>query len=265
MGAMTKTLLVPVDGSRVSERALPVATGLARRVGADVVLMTTAWSGLEGSDERYLASLAKKDGDVVVATAVVPSLEAAAAIEHEAGERADTTICMASHGRGGFRWAMLGSVAEEVVRKASAPLLLVGRHAEPVADDAAAIVVAWDGTQRSLSIVPAACDWAEMLGTAIHFVRVVHPLDVEPKDHTDDALAAAVEVARARGLKVERTRERDAYFSGRLADVAGERNAAMIAMTTHARTGIERVAIGSVTMGSVGAAPCPVLVGHRSP
>jgi nucleotide-binding universal stress UspA family protein len=259
MSGMTKTLLVPLDGSRRSERAVPVATALARRIGADVALLTTRWSGLEGSDERYLASLAKRDGDVVVRTDVVPGL-APAAIASIASDLPDVTICMASHGRGGFRWALLGSVAEQVVRDAGAPVLLVGRHTEPIADDATEVVVAWDGAPASLAIVPAACKWAVALGTKIHFVRVVHPLDVEPRDRHDDALEAAVVAARAYGLPVERSQERDAYFSGRLADVAVERRAAMIAMTTHARTGIERVGIGSVTMGVVGGAPCPVLV-----
>ena len=255
-----KTLLVPVDGSQFAERALPVATNLASRLGADVQIVTTAWEGREEVAERYLASLVALFGHDAVATQVVSGDNAAGAILHAASGVADATVCMATHGRGGFRWAVLGSVAEAVVRESTTPVVLVGRHARPAPLDAAEIVVCWDGGPASLSVVRPACAWAQALGVGVHFVRVAHPLDLDPRDHHDDALAQAVEIVRDHGIAVGRALLNDAHFAGGIADFATTHNSAMIAMATHARTGIERVGLGSVTMGVVGCAPCPVLV-----
>jgi nucleotide-binding universal stress UspA family protein len=260
---MTKTLLVPVDGSHFAERALPVATNLASRIGADVEVVTTPWEGRQQKAEQYLASLVALFGDEL-ATNVVAGKTAAGAILRAASDLADVTVCMASHGRGGFRWAMLGSVAETVVRESATPAVLVGRHARPVPADATEILLCWDGGPASLSIVRPACAWAQALDVGVHFVRVAHPLDLDPNDQNDDALEQAVNLVRGHGVAVGRTLLNDAHFSGALADFATMRNAAMIAMTSRARTGMERVGLGSVTMGVVGCSPCPVLVGHTS-
>jgi nucleotide-binding universal stress UspA family protein len=257
---MTKTLLVPVDGSEFAERALPVATGLATRIGADVEVVTTPWEGREQAAEHYLASLVARLDQEEIVTDVVSGETAADAILRATNELADATVCMASHGRGGFRWAMLGSVAEAVVRESPIPVVLVGRHARPVPADAGEVLLCWDGGPASLSIVRPACTWAQALDVGVHFVRVAHPLDLDPGDHHDDVLEQAVDLVRSRGVAVGRTLLHDAHFSGRIADFATTRNSAIIAMASHARTGIERVGLGSVTMGVVGCAPCPVLV-----
>jgi nucleotide-binding universal stress UspA family protein len=258
-----KTLLVPLDGSPFAERALPVATNLASRIAADVDVVTTAWIGREEA-ERYLTSVIARFGQDLFTTDIVSGDTPADAILRAAGDVADATVCMASHGRGGFRWAVLGSVAEQVVRESVTPVVLVGRHAQPAPADATELVLCWDGGPASLSIVGSACAWAEALDLRVHFVRVAHPLDLDPRDHHDDALEQAVELVRARGLAVVRSLLNDAHFSGCIADFATARNAAMIAMASHARTGVERVGLGSVTMGVVGCAPCPVLVARTS-
>jgi nucleotide-binding universal stress UspA family protein len=47
------------------------------------------------------------------------------------GEEQAALIAMATHGRSGVRHWVLGSVAEEVLHRATVPLLLVRGHHEP--------------------------------------------------------------------------------------------------------------------------------------
>jgi nucleotide-binding universal stress UspA family protein len=241
---------------------LPVATNLADRIGADVEIVTTCWEGREQEAEQYLASLLPQFGRDEVAADIIVFDSAAAAILRAASDLADATVCMTSHGRNGFRWAMLGSVAEKVVRESATPVVLVGRHARPVPTDATEVLLCWDRAPTSLSIVRATCAWAQALDVGVHFVRVAHPLDLDPNEHHDDALEQAVDLVRGHGVAVGRSVLDGAHFSGRIADFAATRNSAMVAMASHTRTGLERVGLGSVTMGVVGCAPCPVLVGR---
>jgi nucleotide-binding universal stress UspA family protein len=53
---------------------------------------------------------------------------------------------------------------------------------------------------------------------------------------------------------------RSSYPAGALADLAESLAVGLVAMNSHARTGVARIALGSVTMGVVGMARCPVLV-----
>jgi nucleotide-binding universal stress UspA family protein len=49
------------------------------------------------------------------------------------------------------------------------------------------------------------------------------------------------------------------YVPGEIVELAETLDASMIAMGTHGRTGLARVALGSVTMAVAHRAPCPVL------
>ena len=93
-------------------------------------------------------------------------------------------------------------------------------------------------------------------------VVVVHPLDVESAEHPVDLLAP---VAGHFGLDDPTlvTMIRSNYPAGAIADFASDLPAALVAMKCHARTGLARFALGSVTMGTLQLASCPVLVTHR--
>ena len=120
-----QTVLVPLDGSERAEQALPPAVQLAERMDADLVLMTTAWEGKSiETVRRYLdvhIALLERD----VEPLVVLDREAPDAILFAAREPG-TLVCMTTHGRGGVVSAVLGSVAEAVVRGASGPVVLMG-------------------------------------------------------------------------------------------------------------------------------------------
>src|SRR5689334_9019856 len=104
-----KTFVVPLDGSEFAEGALPVATELATRVRGAVVAMTSAWGDQLDAPQAYLDDLATRTKNIEML--LVRDNAAVSAIEFAAHDGPERTVVMTSHGRGGLRWAMLGSVA----------------------------------------------------------------------------------------------------------------------------------------------------------
>ena len=138
-----KRILVPLDGSELSEAVLPLAGELASSLGAQVYLaealrwvsqafiygvpeVTVAQvdTELEAAAQTYLSQAkAKLPSGVTVETDVLRGMPADALVDYVAAKDVDL-IVMASHAREGVGRAALGSVADRMLQ-AIAPVLLV--------------------------------------------------------------------------------------------------------------------------------------------
>ncbi len=147
----TSRLMVPLDGSELAEIALPIAAETAKQMGSELLLMHAVMppegpvTSENGTVIAYLdqrVEALKRDalvylrdaGSRVAAMAAVPVVsvgEPAEAIARAAAENDAALIVMATHGRTGAARALLGSVADEVVRTSNHPVLLVRRPAAP--------------------------------------------------------------------------------------------------------------------------------------
>ncbi len=259
---LAQTIVVPLDRSEFAERALPVAAAVARRVGAQLLLVTTHWDDSDSGDRKaYLERVAQPQRDVPTEFAVINEHPAASAIGHVLQAGPDRLLCMTTHGRGAFRWAVLGSVAEEVVRERRQTVLLVGRHCKPEwPGESRHMLVCVDGSNVAEPIIPVAIRWARALGLDVRVANVIHPLDVEDATHPNPVVDAIVERFTAAGIDAAPAPLRGSYTAGAIADCARELPATLVAINTHARGGVARVALGSVAMGTVGLAECPVLL-----
>ena len=197
---------------------------------------------------------------------VVPGWDAAIGIAEFAALHPGSVLCMTSHGRGGLRWAVLGSVAEAVVAASPMPVVLVGPRCDedwqPVAGP---ILLCHDGGELSDTVVDAACAWAQRLDTGVVVATVIHPLDVEDAERPDVLFADVEDRIRTHGVTVTHRIEQRHYPAGVIADVAAELHAPMIVMASHGRGAVERMLLGSITMGVVNLAGCPVVVARRAP
>jgi universal stress protein A len=148
--AMTDTItriLVPVDFSPHAERAFRYATTLAHRLGAKLALLhvvvdpfaTGAWgaevyvpnvpellANLISDAERQLATLKESAAalGLAVETAVITGSPANVIVEH-AKDGGFDLIVMGTHGRTGLSHAVMGSIAERIVRTAPCPVLTI--------------------------------------------------------------------------------------------------------------------------------------------
>lgn len=142
---MFEHLLVPLDGSELSEAALPIATAVAQKFHSKITLISavhipyyigegvdfaelydTMSQSQEDETKAYLQSKQRAllgEGfhvDIHVAVGEPP----AEAILHAVAERTIDTIVMSTHGRGGLMRWVFGSVTDQVLRKATIPVLL---------------------------------------------------------------------------------------------------------------------------------------------
>lgn len=130
---MKSRILVPTDYSPGSIAALERAVQLADRLDAELDLLHVedVPGGNAKAQLRHFASLVeRKDGRPIHLR--VESGEAAPCIVRVADEGGYTMVVIATHGRRGIEHAILGSVAEEVVRDCAVPVLTV-RLSAPLA------------------------------------------------------------------------------------------------------------------------------------
>lgn len=145
---MFKKILVPLDGSKTAEGALPYALDLAQRGGGHLMLARVCSATLSGGSmagypvpgtaletelvlaqqhvEEYLRALRFQVEGVQVSTHA-PQGTAVAALVALIEEQQVSLIVMTSHGRSGLTRFVLGSVAEKLMRLAPCPVFIVGR------------------------------------------------------------------------------------------------------------------------------------------
>ncbi|MCC6791614.1 MAG: universal stress protein [Thermomicrobiales bacterium] len=144
---MYQRIVVPLDGSTTAEQALPQAERMARTFDVPIHLLAVVdltqmpWYGQYGmslehtATERevarerstvadYLESVASRlrDAGLVARTEL---RRGRAAREIVAATGAGDLLVIASHGRSGVTRWLMGSVAEDVLRHASVPILLI--------------------------------------------------------------------------------------------------------------------------------------------
>ncbi len=142
-------VLVPLDGSALSERALPFAIACARQNRRPLLLMRVvppvpfAGTGdayrleVEAQQEeeracgRYLGAVRRRimDETGLEAQTMVLAGDPQTAIARVADAHEGSLLVMSTHGRGGLARLLIGSVAATMVREASVPLLIVPPHA----------------------------------------------------------------------------------------------------------------------------------------
>lgn len=137
-------ILVPVDGSEYSMRALDVAVELASALGAELVVANvvdlTQAAVLSGGQPQLVAgaleelqeqgrrlvddACARIAGKAATSTCVAEG-SPVEEIEKLAAQVQASYIVIGTHGRSGFKRAVLGSVAEGVARCAPVPVVIV--------------------------------------------------------------------------------------------------------------------------------------------
>ncbi len=183
----------------------------------------------------------------------------------------NTVVCMSAHGRSGIGQVLLGSVAEAVLRGSERPVLVIGpsvdrgcwQFAHWFADGK--LVAAIDGSTVSEAVIPAVAEWARLLGLRAWVVQVVQRADgVEPTLDEHDAESAAVRHVAERVADAGEPARWEVlagpHIPASLLDYANRLPASLVVMGTHGRTGLARVALGSVAMHVVHHSHCPVLV-----
>lgn len=275
---MYRSILVPMDGSKLADRALGVAIPLAEQHGARLILvqvfeplsvMTIPSEGalrdaeLEASWRREQEKSLERSLKRVRRQTAVPveghfrDGEVVATLAREARELAVDLVVLCTHGRGGFQRLFLGSVADGLMRQLAVPLLLVrgGRGGAVPKGKFERIVIPVDGSHRAEAALPAV---AELLGTraaTVTLAHIVHPMLAAVAEQAGRKPGRTFEVEyleplaaklRRPDLTVGQVTAVDGNVARALLAIATERDADLIAMTTQGMSGFERFVVGSV-------------------
>jgi len=150
---MYNRICVAIDGSAAADHALHEALRMCEAERVDILLLTIVDVRVNAAEGVNFETLyeawrdeAKKALDAAAATARAASIEpetnlvdtdgkavARTIVEGAERWRADV-IVIGTHGRGGFKRLMLGSVADQVIRSSPIPVLVVRGQDHPSSD-----------------------------------------------------------------------------------------------------------------------------------
>lgn len=282
---MFSKILVPLDGSKLAERALAPAFTLgqhaesemivARVLVAEKILVPDMYLyggyGVQWPDQaleearaeatEYLQNIHEARGKsrLAITTKVLEGDVADAIVTLAVKDKVDL-IVMSSHGYSGLpRW-MLGSVAERVLSIAPCPVLVIRSTAT-----LSSILVALDGSELSERALAPALEVARGFHSQMTLLRAVPevtPRDAQTLDEIERGLGMRLQeeihedaaaylnrlaaAAREAGLDVSTIVLHDSAATGILNHIDNH-PVDMIAMSTHGRSGLQHWIYGSIT------------------
>lgn len=299
---MIRRILIPLDGSKLAEQVVPHLLRFAAPDRTKLLLMAAVSSSIFPLLHENIRSLTsdqiamlKKNNEACEQVHIVMqqlnktgfsvasqflSGAPAECILRVAEDAYVDLIAMSTHGRTGLGLALLGSVADEVVRNARPPLFLTPAQAVVKPDPLPRIIILpLDGTPLSESAIPVACQFAQNTNAVIHLVRVIVPTQASEDELTTRHIsnnrnyAGEQPIIRQATSYLERMQlrlqlagivSRCQIAEGEPADIiiriAHAENADLIVMSTHARTGVERMVYGSVVKQVIRQAIWPLLL-----
>ncbi len=302
-----KRILVPLDGSSFAERALAPALDLAGRHEAEVHLASvvsdlppvplatadteqaTRWVDEERKRaEKYLEEVRERTVAKVPAAQLGTHVRVGPVTKGLEGLAEDLDvdlIMLTTHGRGSWQRAWLGSVADQLLRKAERPLLLLrdqeaGKGLFKAVTSPAHVLVPLDGSEAAEVVLQVLDPLLPKDGGKVTFASVLHqpfPLATtylphgasdqfmmsERKEQLQAYLSEVEDRFRGRGVETE-TRILVAEDAAQgLLELAEKGKVDLIALSTRGRGGVTRFFLGSVADKLVRGAKVPLLTARR--
>jgi nucleotide-binding universal stress UspA family protein len=295
---MFRHLLIPLDGSRLAEFALPIALTLSQALGSEITLIHIIERNPPGEihGERhlsreeeavaYLNQVARQNfpSGIKVTTHVHTEevSNVARSIAEHASELAPDLIVMCTHGEGGVRDLVVGSIAQQVIGQGKTPILLL----HPQDADATPLtalhtfLVALDGKPDHDQALQVAGELAKCFGASLHLLTVIPTLGTVSgeyaatglllpgttsamlnltEEYTAESLEQRAAAWRKQGLKVKAWIRRGDPVIQILA-AANDEKADLIVLGTHGKAGMGAFWAGSVAPKVVSSAHTPLLL-----
>jgi nucleotide-binding universal stress UspA family protein len=294
---MYSRLLIPLDGSKPAEQALPYARCLAKALSVPVELLEAIDSeSLQGSaypeqgryfdtllaekkasSRNYLDTIAASFDGAAVTSTVQSGKAADLIIDKAAGDR-DALIMMATHGRSGIQRWIIGSVADKVLHGSTNHLLLIHATENGNTEGEASlkkVIVPLDGSPLAEKVLPHVVELAKTMRIDVTLLRAYAlPPAISPEEYGvySGELINQLE-SEAKNYLEEKARELRqegvpsvasilelGYGAEKIIEVARKTPDNFIAICTHGRSGFKRLVLGSVTERVTRHSGDPVLV-----
>jgi nucleotide-binding universal stress UspA family protein len=262
---MFDQVIACLDGSSLAESILPLARGLTAPQGGTLTLLRVVADAAElAAEEDYLRDCARQYGGQL---RFIVDADPAHAISAELERIPQALAALTTHGRSAWGEAIVGSVALQIIRTARRPVILycpLGRDGH-APKNISKIVLALDGSEFAEHMIPYAAKAAQLLNAQLLLVQVLPPGAPAALDERSD-------ISEASYLHRQAARIQKKYGVGAEWEVLhGEPAAAicqyvkgmsetLLALTTHARAGVERAMFGSVAAQCIRHAGVPLLL-----
>ncbi len=292
---MFDRILLPLDGSEVSETAIPYGEELAKSLGAELLLYHVHRREEEDRKrmhEVYVGSMARRltkhfEGSTAKVSSEVGAGEPAESICTLVDKNKVDMVVMTAVGAAGLKVGkMIGSVTDHVCRTVPVPVLLVRPQASRPPGSTGQLLqkqlIPLDGSQLSKLALPVGVELASRMKlrtTLFQMAGMVRLLD----DGTGSApyidyvglneaekkrvIAEMDEVEKdlkAKGLDVSTVVTSGFDAASDIMELAKKISADLIVMSTHGRTGLGRWVFGNVAEKVVRYGQTPVLVVHSA-
>ena len=267
--ARLEKLLLPTDGSKFSEGSIREAISLAKNCSSKIFVLSVVEMNpefealapeiiekMEKETRQHLESVksrALKEGvdcEIIVHEGEEPYQYIVA----EAAKRKVEMIIMGRRGRTGLKRLMMGSVTARVIGHSPCKVLVIPETAKVSYRN---ILIATDGSKYSDAAALEAISIAKRCGSDLI------ALSIATKDKDLPSAKKSVEkisqIAEKEGLKSKTMTPRGTPYNV-IVETAEKKNADVIVVGSHGRTGLERLLMGSVTERVIGQANCAVLV-----
>jgi nucleotide-binding universal stress UspA family protein len=198
-----KNILFPTDFSEPSEIAVPLAIAIAREYEAQVYALhvltpvplayatpESAAAVIDGFEEGAQAEMQRLDSQLVGVpheTLIVRSVSVWLCVEKILSDRAIDLVILGTHGRTGAMKLLLGSVAEEIFRRARVPVLTIGPSVRKGAHSRGRfhrVLFATDFTPEAEAAAPYAVSMAQENEARLLLLHVMRDPDTKPTEKT---------------------------------------------------------------------------------
>ncbi len=295
---MFKRLLIPLDGSNLAESVLPYSMFLAKSIKATLILFHVvekdAPEEIHGQAHLRTISEANAYLDKIIAensnsgvvlikdVHAVQEVGVAQTIRDHGEELQADMIILCAHGNGGLRDMFFGSIAQQVIKQDSVPVLFLRPEIlRPDGDNRIRnILIPLDGDKSHQVALPEATYLAKIFQAKVHFLTVI------PNQQTlsmKEAIASRVS-PRTSSLSLEiDARQAEAYLKGicqqlsqegvdvesyvlrgnvsqKLMETLIREKIDLLVMATHGHNMIDARWEGSLTPGFLPKTPVPVLL-----
>ena len=295
---MFRHFLVPLDGSRMAEAALPVAVYLAEKLGARVTLMHVVernapsevhgQSHLKTAGEANVYLKAVSERFFPAGSAVdfhvheTEVTDVAGSIVAHADELNHDLVIMCSHGRGKALHLFLGSIAQKVIGRDSRPVLIAhpDERGEAPEFSCRSILVPLDGDPGHAQALPVSSELAHICGATLLLAMVIPHLTNLSGDmaapgrllpgttsrmlemasqEAEEYLASLLEALRVQGVTASAEILRGDPAKT-IVKAAEDAKVDLIVLATHGKTGMEAFWSGSIAHKICGYRGVPLLL-----
>jgi nucleotide-binding universal stress UspA family protein len=288
-------ILVPLDGSRYAEAALPTAVALCTRYNAKLTLLSVVQDQnriprllqippssngrldeMIRTNKFYLENLASElEEKGIKVSCEVRTGQAAEMITNLADESDINLVIIGTHGRSRFSRWLLGGIATSVMKLVTKPVLIISpRNGDlgPI-PQFKKILVTLDGSEfaeRVLPYVKASSRFSSVIlllavpqiPEADQFGAVVDEIqemrkkaEHDAQDYLDNVACSLLEAGIDTQVLVTGSRPAET-----IVNVASREGAEVIMMATHGHGELGRLFMGSVAERVVESTPCPVFL-----